>query len=83
MARIERKTKRSPTDLSDEERGQIEPLLPKPPARERKPSVDLREVLNAIRYMTRTGGVTRGRKREQATRTKLSLERAEKSAGAP
>lgn len=56
MARIERKTKRYPTDLTDEEWEQIEPLLPKPAERGRKPRVDLREVLNAIRYMTRTGG---------------------------
>ena len=49
MARIERKTKRYPTDLTDEEWEQIEPLLPKPAERGRKPSVDLCEVLNAIR----------------------------------
>lgn len=52
MARTELKTKRYPTDLTDEE---WKPLLPKPDERGRKPSVDLREVLNAIRYMTRTG----------------------------
>ncbi len=46
MARIERKTKRYPTDLTDEEWEQIEPLLPKPAERGRKPSVDLREVLS-------------------------------------
>ena len=34
----------------------IEPLLPRFSKRGRKPSVDLREVLNAIRYMTRSGG---------------------------
>lgn len=56
MARIERKTKRYPTDLTDEEWEQIEPLLPKPAERGRRASVDLREVLNEIRYMTRTGG---------------------------
>ncbi len=56
MAAIERKTKRYPTDLTDEEWHRIEPLLPKPARRGRKPAVDLREVLNAIRYMTRTGG---------------------------
>lgn len=32
------------------------PLLPKPATRGRKPEVDLREVLNAIRYMTHSGG---------------------------
>jgi len=56
MAAIERKTKRYPTDLTDEEWGHIAPLLPAPPKRGRKPKVDLREVLNAIRYMTRTAG---------------------------
>ena len=56
MAEIARKTKRYPTDLSDEEWGRIKPLLPKPPKRGRKVSVDLREMLNAIRYMARSGG---------------------------
>ena len=56
MAAIERKTKRYPTDLTDEEWARNEPLLPRPARRGRKPSVDLREVLNAIRYMTRSGG---------------------------
>ena len=56
MAAIERKTKRYPTDLTDEEWERIAPLLPKPAKRGRKPEVDLREVLNAIRYMTRSGG---------------------------
>ena len=56
MAVIERRTKRYPTDLTDEEWAQIAPLLPPPAKRGRKPEVDLRAVLNAIRYMTRTGG---------------------------
>jgi len=56
MADIARKTKRYPTDLTDEEWVRIEPLMPKPPKRGRKPSVDLREMLNAIRYMARSGG---------------------------
>ncbi len=56
MAAIERRTKRYPTDLTDEEWALIAPLLPPPAKRGRKPEVDLREVLNAIRYMTRTGG---------------------------
>jgi transposase len=56
MAAIERKTKRYPTDLTDEEWQRIAPLLPKPAERGRKRDVDLREVLNAIRYMTRSGG---------------------------
>jgi transposase len=56
MADTARKTKRYPTDLTNEEWERIEPLLPKPPKRGRKVSVDLREMLNAIRYMARSGG---------------------------
>jgi putative transposase len=56
LAAIEKKTKRYPTDLTDAEWERIRPLLPRPAKRGRKPSVDLREILNAIRYMTRTGG---------------------------
>ena len=56
MADLGRKTKRYPSDLTDEEWVQIEPLLPKPSRRGRKPAVDLREVLNAIRYMARSAG---------------------------
>ena len=56
MAGLGRKTKRYPSDLTDEEWARIEPLLPKPSRRGRKPEVDLREVLNAIRYMARSAG---------------------------
>ena len=56
MAAIERKTKRYPSDLTDEEWARLAPLLPEPAKRGRRPEVDLREVLNAIRYMTRAGG---------------------------
>jgi len=56
MAEIERKAKRYPTDLTDEEWARIEPLLPKPAKTGRQREVDLREVLNAIRYMARSGG---------------------------
>jgi transposase len=56
MADIEKKTKRDPSDLTDEEWVRIAPLLPKPAKKGRKPAVDLREVLNAIRYMARSGG---------------------------
>ena len=55
MAEIERKTKRYPTDLTDEEWVKIEPFLPKPAKTGRRREVDLREVLNAIRYLARTG----------------------------
>jgi transposase len=51
MTNIARKTKRHPTDLTDEEWSGIEPLLPKPPKHGRKVSADLREMLNAICYL--------------------------------
>jgi transposase len=55
MAEIERKTKRYPTDLTDEEWSKIEPFLPGTARTGRRRQVDLREVLNAIRYLARTG----------------------------
>jgi transposase len=48
MADIARKTKRYPTDLTDDEWERIKLLLPKPPKRGRKVSVDLREMLAAL-----------------------------------
>jgi putative transposase len=48
--------KRYPTDLTDEEWLRIEPPSPPCGATGRKRSVDLREILNAIRYMVRSGG---------------------------
>jgi putative transposase len=48
--------RRYPTDLTDAEWEQIKPLLPKPARHGRKPKVDLREILNAIRTMARSGG---------------------------
>ena len=48
--------RRYPTDLTDAEWEGIMPLLPKPAPRGRPPKVDLREILNAIRYMARSGG---------------------------
>jgi transposase len=56
MADIEKKTKRYPSDLTDEEWDRVAPFLPPPAKKGRKPEVDLREVLNAIRYMARSGG---------------------------
>jgi putative transposase len=41
--------RRYPTDLTDAEWEEIRPLLPRPAKRGRKPGVDLREILNAIR----------------------------------
>ena len=55
MAEIARRTKRYPADLTDEEWQRIKPLLPAVPRRGRKPMTDLREALNAIRYMARSG----------------------------
>jgi putative transposase len=55
MAEIERKTKRYPTDLTDEEWARVEPFLPKPSTTGRRREVELREVMNAIRYVARTG----------------------------
>jgi len=55
MAAIEKKTRRYPTDLTDEEWSQAEGLLPKPRKTGRRRGVDLREVLNGIRYLARTG----------------------------
>lgn len=48
--------RRYPTDLTDAEWEQIKPLLPKPAGRGRPPAADMREMLNAIRYMARSGG---------------------------
>lgn len=56
MIDIAKKTKRYPSDLTDEEWERIAPFLPRPAKKDRKPGVDLREVLNAIRYMARSGG---------------------------
>jgi putative transposase len=56
MARIELKTRRDPTDQTDEEWARIEPLLPPASKTGRRRGVDLREILNAIRYIARSGG---------------------------
>ena len=55
MARIERQTKRYPSDLTDEEWGAVAPLMPGAARTGRQRQTDLREVLNAIRYMVRSG----------------------------
>ena len=54
--RYDRSKLRYPSDLTDEEWERIKPLLPKPRQRGRKLAVDLREILNAIRYMARSAG---------------------------
>lgn len=55
QARQERRSQRYPTDLTDTEWILIEPWLPRPAKRGRRRGVDLREVLNATRYLARTG----------------------------
>jgi putative transposase len=55
MANIQRETKRYPSDLTNEEWAAMWPLLPGAAQTGRKRRIDLREVLNAIRYMVRSG----------------------------
>ena len=55
VARIDRKTKRCPCDLTDEEWERIAPLMPKRGRRGRPREVDFREVINAVRYLVRSG----------------------------
>ncbi len=49
MAKIAKKTKRYPSDLTDEEWEVIAPLMPKPGRRGRPREVEFREVINAVR----------------------------------
>lgn len=56
MAEIEQKTKRYPTDLTEEEWARIRRFLPSLAKNGRPVETDLREVLNAIRYLARSGG---------------------------
>jgi len=55
MARIAQKTKRYPSDLTDEEWARIEPLMPKASRQGRRRGVDFREIINAVRYLVRSG----------------------------
>jgi len=55
MVAIEKKTKRYPSELTDEEWSSLAGLLAQPAKRGRKPRTDLREVVNALRYMVRSG----------------------------
>jgi putative transposase len=55
MVAIEKKTKRYPSDLTDEEWSALDGLLPQPATRGRERTTDLREVVNALRYMVRSG----------------------------
>ena len=56
IADLAKKTKRYPSDLTDEEWERVAPVLSRAAKKGRKPAVDLREALNAIRYMARSGG---------------------------
>ena len=55
MAQIAKKTKRYPSDVTDEEWEGLAPLMPKPGHRGRPREVDFREVINAVRYLVRSG----------------------------
>lgn len=55
ISKIERKTKRYPSDLTDEEWERIAPLMPRPGRRGRPREFDFREVINAVRYLVRSG----------------------------
>ena len=55
MAKIAKKSKRYPSDLTDEEWDQMVPLMPKPGRRGRPSEVDFWEVINAVRYVVRSG----------------------------
>ncbi len=55
MARITCKTKRYPSDLTDEEWGRIAPLMPAPGRLGRPREVEFGEVINAVRYLVRSG----------------------------
>ncbi|MGA3984566.1 transposase, partial [Ralstonia nicotianae] len=50
-----RKTKRYPSDLTDIEWAAVQPLLPRAAVRGRRRECDLREVVNALRYLVRAG----------------------------
>jgi hypothetical protein len=54
-AKIAEKTKRYPCDLTDEEWERIAPLMPKPGRRGRPREGEFREVINAVRYLVRSG----------------------------
>ena len=55
MANLAKKTKRYPSDLTDEEWSAVEPLLPKQASTGSPRRVDLREIMNALRYLVRSG----------------------------
>lgn len=52
---IAKKTKRYQSDLTDEEWAAVETFLPKPAGTGSPRRVDMRDVVNAMRYLVRTG----------------------------
>lgn len=55
MAGIARKTKRYPSDMTDEEWARIALLMPEPGRMGRPREIEFREVINAVRYLVRSG----------------------------
>lgn len=55
QARLAKKTKRYPSDMTDIEWAAIKGLLPHAASRGRRRQCDLREVINALRYLVRAG----------------------------
>ncbi|MFT8523536.1 transposase [Gluconobacter oxydans] len=55
MARVPRKTKRYPSDMTDEEWERIVRLMPGPGRRGCSREVEFREVINAVRHLVRSG----------------------------
>jgi transposase len=55
IAEIARKTKRYPSDLTDEEWERLAPLMPNPGHRGRPREIEFREVMNAARFLVRSG----------------------------
>ena len=58
MAGIAKTTKRYPSDLTDKEWSAIEPMMPKTAPTGSPRRVDLRDILNAIRSVVRSGRMT-------------------------
>ena len=54
ISAIAKKTKRYPSDLTDEGWDRIAPLMPVPGRTGRPREVEFREVINAIRYLVRS-----------------------------
>ncbi len=55
QAKLAKKTKRYPTNMTDGECAAIKELLPRASSRGRRRRCDLREVINALRYLVRAG----------------------------